>query len=1243
MSLLLDNDGCKWRQMVASAKVPDDLRDYLARFRLKRIMISQADKAWEIYFQCSFEPDERIQESIRKVWTDYFGTSYKTVLYFEQADTNEDLESIYRQKWPEIIERLADSLPSLRGWLHRAECFVANNHLQIEMDQEIGWSYLVAQGVKDRLERLLREEYNIPAAVSIVLKEEEADECSENGAESYFVEIEDNYRDIFNETIEKRNRDKQLKAKDKLHKTVLGKKITATPASINTIKEEERNVTVRGYVFGLEIKPLKSGRTLISFFISDLTDSISCKIITGSDTARVLAAKLTEHNWYLFRGSVQTDRYTQELTLMPLDIMETVVESREDLAPEKRVELHLHTKMSTLDAVGDVKEIIRRAGKWGHEAVAITDHGVVQAFPEAYEASLKHKVHLIYGLEGYIYDDGVYYPAGTKIPTYHCIILALNQEGLRNIYELVTLSHINYFYRVPRIPKSELTRLKKGLLIGTACEAGELIQAYLQGADMSKLEEIAAFYDYLEIQPRQNNYFMIENQTLADEEDLVKMNKTIYELGKRLDKPVVATGDVHFIDPADEIYRRILMAGKGFEDADNQAPLYFKTTEEMLEEFAYLGPEAAYEVVIKNTREIAAKTEALKPIPDEFYPPEIPGAEEEIINLTMTRANELYGDPLPVLVKQRIDKELNAIINNGFAVLYLIAHKLVKKSNEEGYLVGSRGSVGSSLVATLCGITEVNPLSPHYRCQRCKNSVFAEDGSVGSGADLPDKECPECGQRLVKDGHSIPFEVFMGFEGDKVPDIDLNFSGDYQPRAHKYTEELFGKDNVFRAGTIATIANKTAFGFVKNYFEEKKQVVRSAETNRLVRGCSGVKRTTGQHPGGIMVLPKGMDVHLFTPLQRPADQVNSSTVTTHFDYHAISSRLVKLDLLGHDDPTVLKMLEDLTGVDCRAIPLDEPGVLSLFCGTEALKIDASELGTSVGTLGVPEFGTKFVRQMLEDTKPKSFSDLVRISGFSHGTDVWLNNAQDLIRTETAKVSEVISARDDIMNYLIHKGLNPGKAFKIMEDVRKGKGVRPDDVALMKENNVPDWYIESCQKIKYMFPKAHAVAYVMMAFRIAYFKVYYPAAFYASFFTVRADEFDADLVVGGIPSIKRKMEEITKKGNDVSQKEEKLYTILELACEMYLRGIHLKRVDLAASDSTAFLIVDGGKALLPPLVSLQGLGKTAALGIARAREEKPFTSRDDLRIRSKLSKTVLEVLDSHGCLQGLPDKDQLSLF
>ncbi len=1224
-------------RLLGNTSVPQNMKEYLSCCRITKILVSQADKAWEIYFQCPFAPDGKMLEGLDSLWREAFGDSFSRKYHFEISTTYSSLEALYEKAWPDVLEKLYNLIPSCRGWLADAVYRVSAPTLQIIVKRESAWDYLTAHGVKNKLEEILQNEHRLTVQVILVLEEEAQDTSAD------FEEIEGQYREMLAETAAlKSPGKKQTKRKKNGQAIIIGKKIAGQPVPLRDVVEEERSIIISGYLFNLEYRPLKTGRTLVSFHISDKTDSLACKILAEPDTLAALENSLGEKKWYLLRGTLQTDRYTQELTLMPYDVREIETPCREDTAEEKRVELHLHTKMSAFDGLVGIREVICRAKEWGHAALAITDHGVIQAFPEAYEASVKMNVKLLYGLEAYIFDDGAPAAVG-KTPTYHCIILTLNQSGLRNLYELVTLSHMKYFYRVPRIPKSQLARLRDGLLIGSACEAGELIRGYIAGADINKLQEIADFYDFLEIQPRGNNRFMLENGTFDSEEELLKMNRSIYELGKSMDKMVVATGDVHFLDPEDEICRRILMAGKGFEDADNQAPLYYKTTQEMLDEFAYLGPAAVREVVIENPNKIAALAEKIKPIPDELYSPEIPGAEEEITRLCMESAHELYGDVLPEIVQKRIDRELTSIITHGFAVLYLIAHKLVKKSNEDGYIVGSRGSVGSSLVATFCKITEVNPLPPHYRCSHCRYSRFLENESVESGAGLPDAGCPVCGQPLLKDGHDIFFEVFMGFEGDKVPDIDLNFSGDYQPKAHKYTEELFGKDNVFRAGTIATVASKTAFGFVKNYYEEKGQVVRLAEINRLVDGCTGVKRTTGQHPGGVMVLPKGLDIHMFTPLQRPADDQKSETVTTHFDYHSISSRLVKLDILGHDDPTVLKMLEDLTGVDCKTIPLDEKKVLSLFQNTGVLGIDPQDLGTNLGTLGIPEFGTKFVRQMLEDTKPATFSELVRISGFSHGTDVWLNNAQDLIKSGTAKLSEVISARDDIMLYLIAKGVDSGRAFKVMESVRKGKGVKPDDAEALKAKNVPDWYIESCQKIKYLFPKAHAVAYVIMAFRVAYYKVYYPAAYYASFFSVRADEFDADIIIGGKTAIRKKMEEIQKKGKEATQKEEKLSAILELALEMYLRAITLRKVDLNLSDSTKFRIMDEGRSLLPPLVSLQGLGQSAALSILASRNDRPYTSREDLRIRAKLSKTVLDVLDQHGCLQDLPESDQISLW
>ncbi|MFR4051361.1 MAG: PolC-type DNA polymerase III, partial [Clostridium perfringens] len=828
-----------------------------------------------------------------------------------------------------------------------------------------------------------------------------------------------------------------------------------------------------------------------------------------------------------------------------------------------------------------------------------------------------------------------------KLPLHHIIILAKNQIGIKNLYKLVSMAHLDYFARRPRLPKSIITEYREGLIIGSACEAGQLYKAVLEGKTDAELKEIAAFYDYLEIQPIQNNEFLIRKGNVKDEDELRDLNRKIYDLGKEMDKPVVATCDCHFLDPNDEVFRRIIMAGQGYGDADNQPPLYFRTTNEMMKEFEYLGEEACREVVIENTQKIADMVEAVKPIPDETFPPKIEGAEEEIRNMTMNKVHSIYGENLPEVVQKRLDKELNSIINNGYAVLYLIAQKLVAKSLEDGYLVGSRGSVGSSFVATMSDITEVNGLPPHYVCPNCKKSEFFLDGSISSGADLPDKNCPQCGTKYIKDGHDIPFETFLGFEGDKEPDIDLNFSGEYQAVVHKYTEVLFGKGYVFKAGTIGTVAEKTAYGFVKKYLQERGLVVSQAEIERLTIGCTGIKRTSGQHPGGIMVVPNDNEIYNFCPIQHPADDVNTDIITTHFDYHSISGRLLKLDILGHDDPTVLRMLQDLTGLDPKTIPLNDPKVISLFTSPDALGVTKEELGCEVGSYGLPEFGTKFVRQMLVDTQPKSFADLVRISGLSHGTDVWLNNAQYFIKEGYTTLKDCIATRDDIMVYLMYKDLPPKTAFTIMEKVRKGKGLSEDDEALMREKNVPDWYIESCKRIKYMFPKGHAVAYVMMAVRIAYYKVYYPEAYYTTYFTVRADDFDADLICKGEEAIKAKMEELNSLGNNISVKEKGLLTILEISYEMYKRGLNFLKVDLYKSEATKFKIEEDG--IRPPLNALQGVGDNAAKSIVECRVNGEFISKEDLRLRSKVSKTVIETLDNHGCLEGMQESNQLSLF
>lgn len=1226
------------------------------------------------------------------------------------------------------------------------------------------------------------------------------------------------------------------KREPKSENCIYGRNISIEAIPIKEINETSGYVAVLGEVFKVDTMETKTGKIILTFFITDYTDSITVKCFLKPQEKEEVLNNIKKGLYCKVRGEAIYDTYAREVVIMGRDILRMKKLERMDGAAEKRVELHCHTTMSAMDGITPVGKIIERAAKWGHPAIAITDHGVVQAFPDAQIAAKKNKIKVLYGVEGYLVDDGIplalnekgqslddtyvvfdlettgFSPKNDKIieigavkvkngkiidsfsefvnprrpipykiteltgisddmvkyadsidfvlpkfmefigdaavvahnasfdcsfieknckdldlpfnatildtvqicrflypelksvklnlvakhlgvkltshhravddakatgdifvecikkikeeyevsslsdlnkiflekvdikklPTYHIIILAKTQEGIRNLYKLVSEAHIDNFFRRPRTKKSRLAEMREGLIIGGACEAGEIYRAVLGGKKDEEVKEIMSFYDYVEIQPIENNAYLIEKGNVKDEEELKDINRKIYNLAKEINKPTVATGDVHFLEPQDEAFRRIIMAGQGFGDAENQPPLYLKTTEEMLKEFSYLGEDIAREVVIKNPQEIADSVDILKPIPDETYPPKIEGADDDIRNMTMNKVHSIYGKNLPEVVQKRLDKELNSIINNGYAVLYLIAQKLVAKSYADGYLVGSRGSVGSSFVATMSDITEVNGLPPHYVCPKCKKSQFFLDGSVSSGADLPDKDCPDCGVPYIKDGHDIPFETFLGFEGDKEPDIDLNFSGDNQADIHKYTEVLFGKGYVFKAGTIGTVAEKTAYGFVKKYLDQKGEVASQAEIERLTIGCTGIKRTTGQHPGGIMVVPNYTDVYNFTPIQRPADDNTSDVTTTHFDYHSISGRLLKLDILGHDDPTVLRMLQDITGIDPKTIPLNDEKVLSLFTKPDALGVTKEELECEVGSYGLPEFGTKFVRQMLVDTQPKTFSDLVRISGLSHGTDVWLNNAQYFIKEGYTTLRDCIATRDDIMVYLMYKGVPPKTAFTIMESVRKGKGLTEEFEKIMRENNVEDWYIESCKRIKYMFPKGHAVAYCMMAVRVAYYKVYYPLAYYATYFTVRgADDFDADLICKGESAVHAKLQELYALGNSATVKDKGLITVLELAFEMYKRGFEMLKVDLYESDATKFQIV--GNALRPPLSSLQGVGVNAAKAIAEARKDGEFISKEDLRIRSKVSKTVIETLSTHGCLKGMSETNQLSLF
>ncbi len=1233
---------------------------------------------------------------------------------------------------------------------------------------------------------------------------------------------------------------KEETAGDEDSNVIMGKDISGeAPVKIREISEDMGTIVTEGKIITMDTRELRSEKTLLSFIIADNTYAYSCKAFLPKKSAPKILENIGKGMAVKVKGKISYDTYAKENVIMLSHIVKTSISGRKDNAPEKRVELHMHTKMSTMDGMTDAKDLVKNAISWGHKAVAVTDHGNVQAFPEAMHAA-GDKIKVIYGVECYLVNDTTDVVRGTKsadfdsefvvfdiettglragvdaiteigavkiknreiterfqtfvnperpiskeiteltgitddmvkdapvisdaiadfyafagdavlvahnasfdtsfikcaasdnnldfdftyidtlelarctlsglknykldsltrhfkvqlvnhhraiddaaatgevflellkildekevadiadinialagkadvksLRTYHCILLVKSQKGMRNLYNIISRSHLDYLHRHPRVPKSLLQQYRDGILVGSACEAGEVYRTILDNPynlNYDGIRNLINFYDYLEIQPLGNNDFMLRNGQVESVEDLKYINRTIIELGKKANKLTVATCDVHFLNPEDEIYRRILMAGQGFEDADQQAPLYFRTTDEMLREFSYLGEDTAREVVIENTNKIADMIdEGIVPVPPDKAPPEIPNSDEILRSSTYEKAQRLYGENLPQIVKDRIDVELNSIISNGYSVLYVIAQKLVRKSNSDGYVVGSRGSVGSSLVAYMSDITEVNSLCPHYVCPNCKHSEFINDGSVGSGCDMEEKVCPDCGTVMLKDGHDIPFETFLGFSGDKEPDIDLNFSGDYQGRAHKYIEELFGKTHVFRAGTIGTVAEKTAYGFVKKYYEAKGEYVSNAEIERLVKGCTGVKRTTGQHPGGIIVVPNSRDVHEFSPIQHPADDVDSDIITLHFDYHSIDSNLLKLDILGHDDPTVIRMLRDLTGIDPVTVPMNDPATMSLFTGTEALGVTPDDIGSPVGTFAVPEFGTKFVRQMLVDTKPTTFSELVRISGLSHGTDVWLNNAQDLILAGTCTLKDAICTRDDIMVYLIHHGVENAKAFKIMESVRKGKCLTEEFEEIMRANNIPEWYIDSCKKIKYMFPKAHAVAYVTSAYRIAYFKVHYPKEFYCSYFTVRADEFDAEYMAKGeqVARDSLKMFETKEASKEASDKEKRMITILELVVEMYARGIKFDKIDLYKSHATKFLPTDTG--ILPPLNALAGVGTNAAIAIAEARGDEEFDSIEDLQQRSKANKTVIEVMRSAGVLDGLPESSQMDFF
>ncbi len=1266
-------------------------------------------------------------------------------------------------------------------------------------------------------------------------------------------------------------RDYPLKRSDDPN-VIYGRDFDDMPIELKTVTGEMGEITFRGQVISFDTREIRNEKTIVMFAVTDFTDTIMVKMFTRNDQLPDLLAEIKKGVFLKIKGVTTIDKFDGELTIGSVTGIRKTSDfrvTRKDKYPEKRVELHCHTKMSDMDGVSEAKDLVKRAHDWGHPAIAITDHGVVQGFTDANhvieDLDKDDPFKVIYGVEGYLVDDltkiaenekgqdleGTYvvfdiettgFSAVTdriieigavkvedgkitdkfstfvnpkrpipfriteltsitdemvisspdietilpqfiefigdavlvahnasfdvgfieqnckrqkieadftyvdtvalarvllpalnrfkldtvakalnislenhhravddagctaeifvkfvqmlkerelttlakvnefgdlnpdsikKLPTYHVIILARNDIGRVNLYQLVSASHLVYYNRRPRIPKSVLNEHREGLIVGSACEAGELYRALLDGKPDETIAKIVDFYDYLEIQPLGNNAFMVESDKVTSVnsmEDIMDLNRKIVHLGEQFHKPVVGTCDVHFMDPEDEVYRRIIMAGKGFGDADNQAPLYLRTTEEMLNEFAYLGSEKAYEVVIKNTNLIADMIEKIAPVRPDKCPPVIENSDQMLRDICYNKAHSMYGDPLPEIVHERLERELNSIISNGFAVMYIIAQKLVWKSNEDGYLVGSRGSVGSSFVATMAGITEVNPLVPHYYCSNCHYSDFDSEEVKkyvgGCGHDMPDKNCPVCGQKLVKDGFDIPFETFLGFKGNKEPDIDLNFSGDYQSKAHKYTEVIFGKGQTFRAGTIAALAEKTAYGYVKNYYEERGDRKRNCEIDRIVAGCTGIRRSTGQHPGGIVVLPHGEDINSFTPIQHPANDMTTDIITTHFDYHSIDHNLLKLDILGHDDPTMIKTLEELINSDAMDneydgvknvfkatdIPLDDPGVMGLFAGTEVLGITPEDIdGCPLGCLGVPEFGTDFVIQMVIDTKPKTLSDLIRISGLSHGTDVWLNNAQTLIEEGKATISTAICTRDDIMTYLINKGVESEESFTIMERVRKGtvaKGKCKEWSQFKKdmlEHDVPEWYIWSCERIKYMFPKAHAAAYVMMAYRIAYCKINYPLAYYAAYFGIRASAFSYELMGQGKEKLLYHMKEYKRRAelNQLSKKDQDTLKDMKNVLEMYARGFDFLPIDIYKSKASKFQII--GDKLLPPFNTIDGMGDKAAEAMEIAAKDGPYLSKDDFRQRTKVSKTLVDLMADMGLLGDLPETNQLSLF
>jgi len=1470
--------------------VKDELREWLKQVYVKRIAINRDHTALRIYIKSSRLIDKSAIYALEKILYDYFRTGKKmSVKIIEEYNlssqyTPENLYEIYKESFFMEIKELSLIAANM---FRVAKVSFEDDKMIINLETNIA-SEDKKDLIKKTVEEIYLNRFGIKVRVLVVLRDAVKGKYKEENKKKLEIETKNLMKKIakLNGNDEGLEEDKEeVKTEVSADKpenappvpkfhlvrsenpdVLYGKDFDfADEVQISEIFNDIGLVVIRGQILAIDTRSIRGERTIVTLTITDFTDTITVKLFLKDELMEEFNSNIRKEMFVRVKGMAVFDTYDKALNIQSVIGIRRSVDfrvARQDNSVKKRIELHCHTKMSDMDGVSKVGDIVKQAYKWGHKAIAITDHGVVQAFPDAWHTYCDLKkdakkndkefdFKVIYGVEAYLVDDlkdMISNPKGQTIEdtyvifdlettglspvsdkiieigavkvtngkivdrfstfvnpqrpisfeiekltgindnmvidapliedvlpkflefcdgavmvahnadfdmsfihnksremgvekeytvvdtvtmaqyliiglgkytldavakalqvqlinhhravedaectaliflklinmlkdkglhnldmineagrksdnrikrahAYHAIILVKNDVGRVNLYKLVSRAHLDNFYKKPRILKSDYLELQEGLIIGSACEAGELFQAILNRKSDQEISRLADFYDYYEIQPLGNNSFMVKSECddpsdkkaiLDTNDDLIDINKRIIELGEKFNKLVVATGDVHFLNPEDELYRRIIQTGNGYKSADNQPPLYLRTTEEMLEEFGYLDSKTAEDVVINNPARISDMIEDISPIHPDKCAPIIENAEEDLRNMCYDKAHSMYGNPLPEYVKTRLDKELNSIIGNGYAALYIMAQRLVKHSNDDGYLVGSRGSVGSSFVATMSGITEVNPLKLHYYCPNCAYSEFdSEDirnSGVSVGFDLPDKNCPSCGHKLKKDGVDIPFETFLGFYGDKEPDIDLNFSGENQSEAHAYTEVMFGKGHTFRAGTITGVAEKTAYGYVKNYYEEKGVIKRHCEIERVAKGCEGIRKSTGQHPGGMVIVPADKEIYEFTPIQHPANDMTVDTITTHYEYHAIDANLLKLDILGHDDPTMIRKLELMTDTDAKEIPFDDPKVMALFAGTESLGITPEDLGgCKLGSLGLPELGTDFVLQMLEDAKPKNFADLVCISGLSHGTDVWLGNAQDLITQGLATISTAICTRDDIMTYLIAKGIEPGVSFKIMEAVRKGKGLTPENEEVMRAHDVPEWYIGSCKKIKYMFPKAHAAAYIMMALRVAWYKIYYPLAYYAAFFGIRAKAFNYEIMCRGKEKLNYYIEDHMrrKEKGELSKKDEDTIRDMNIVREMYARGYEFMPIDIYRAKAHEFQIIDGK--LMPSIDSIEGLGETAADGVEAAAKNGPFLSKDDLRERSKISKTAIKTMTDLGLLDGLPDSNQLSLF